>query len=267
LSQLPVTYSNIKIYGASVIDDVHLLDYEMTSTQIAQLDFYVEPEWDDNTLLLAKFNDNLNGGNITYLPALIDKWIVSRREINESKFTKIDEIDVSNAKEYTDYEVYSNTSFIYNITPVAGDYMGTPLQTEPVPVKLESWFLLSLDASTIYNMCFNFKSTTMNLNESVTQNETFGKYDLLSKGNRSFDSSHIQFIPSQSNNNNEIVQPVSYINDFESFIKNTEIKLLKSPKGEIWKVITYGFNKSLFSDSDYNQTYIVDFDWIEVQDI
>ena len=267
MSQLPVTYSNIKIYGTSTIDDIHLLNYKMSQSEIDNLDFYVEPFWNEHTLMLAKFNNNLNSGNITYLPALIDKWIVFRREINESKFTKIDEINDGKAKEYTDFTSYSNGLFIYNIIPNSGDYLGIPLETDVIDNKLESWFLISNDGNKIYNMCLNFKSTQIQNNESISQNETFGKYDITSKSNRDFNSSHIQFIPSQSNNNNEIVQPVSYINDFESFIKNTEIKLLKSPKGEIWKVITHGFNKSLFSDSDYNQTYIVDFDWIEVENV
>ena len=268
LTPITSTYSNIKIYGNAIIDDVHLLNYIMSETQISEnVDFYIEPEFDNDTLLLSRFNNNLNAGNISFLTEPVTGWKIGRRRESDLIFEEIETVLNPILQSYEDITVNANDTYIYSLSPVTQNYIGSSVLTNEVDVIMNSWFLISLDGNSIYNMCFNFTSTVININESFSQNETFGKFDVTGKSNRQFNSSHISFIPSSVNGINEIIQSVDYIKELENFIQNNEMKYLKSPKGEIWKVITYGFNKSLFSDSDYTQTYIVDFDWIEVAEI
>ena len=263
------TYSNLKIFGAGTFDDVHVLNRVLSQSEIDSLDLLEEPEWDVFTLMLAKFNNNLQAGNIVSLDDPIDNWIVRRKRSDESKFTVLAELE-ADATEYTDRLAESRKTYTYQAIPLAGDALGEPIEDDNVVTDFQRVVLLDPDTEEGYSFCLEVGRSQITTNERVTQQQTKGKYDTFLTENRKFASGSISTIPeSNSVTAQEIEQDIAFINQLEDFITNGNEKILKFESGFTYRVYTNNFVKAQRQGETSNGQILnsISFDWNEIGEL
>jgi len=263
-------YTGLKVFGKCEIDNIHVSNYVLTGEELLAIDRYATPSWIPNkTIFLATFEEEtLDAGNITGLEEEILEWIILRKATGASKYTEMAFVDVATTN-YEDRVAYSRESFEYLIIPSTLNTVGSSIASSPLYVDLDSWYLMSEDSSYTYKMYANLSTSALVSNEDVSQKQTVGKYDVFNKGNRDFISGDVSYIPifGYEEGTIKIIQTVSQMEELKNFIKNGEIKILKSPKGEIWKVYTTNPSFTKVNHREMGQIDAIDFSFAEVAEI
>jgi hypothetical protein len=271
LTPTPSTYTGLKVFGSCIIDNIHVVNYTMTDAEVDNIDYNKTPKWlVGKTLFLATFDDEtLDGGNVKGLVNPITAWAILRRKIGETKYTQLNVLINPSAESYIDPTAMSRNTFEYGVVPIATDVLGTTMLSEQLSLDFDSWYLSSLDGVETYKMCANLNTTSLTSNSDIAQKQTVGQFDAFNRGNRQFESASMSFIPTFGYENNGITlsQTAEQIKTLREFIENGEVKILKNPKGEIWKVYTSNFSKTIINHGERTQLYAVDFDFAQVEEI
>ena len=82
-------YTGVEIIGPGIFDMVWYRNIEMSDDDIRQLDITTQYVWDDTTVLLANFNNNLDAGSVDNLSSPITGFDLDRRKTTESTFTSL----------------------------------------------------------------------------------------------------------------------------------------------------------------------------------
>jgi len=265
----PSTYQKVRIHGSGYFDDLHGISRVMTQSEISSLDFAESPTWDGETFLLAKFNGNLQAGNITSLPTPITSWLVLRKSKFDSKFSKISEIGVSE-KVYIDRLAKSNDNYTYQFIPKATDLLGEPIESDALDTDFNKVILLDPDTEVGYSLCLDMSLSEISTVEDVSINDTRGKYPTMLKGNRNYRVGTVGVLAnSNSITEPELTQDIEFLRNLEDFINNGEEKIIKFPKGFTYRVITNNFAKmkkqSLTSQGE--TIYRISFAYTEIGDL
>jgi hypothetical protein len=271
LIPLPVatTYSNIKLFNTGTFDDVWVENYVRSYAEILALDFFSQPIWTVRTLFLAHFNNNLQGGNIISLPNPIDKWIILRRGKNDAKFTKIAEVD-ANVDTYVDRFARSKEEYVYQLIAMAGDSLSEPLVADAVETNFTKVTLIDPVDNIGYEFCYDMSMSEIGVEEDLIISDTKGKFQTFLKGNKEVSVGSISMIAtSDSITSDEINQDLEFLNGLKAFILNGKSKIIKFPKGMMYRVYTSDFSMTRKDgvDSYGNQIYRVGFEWREVGEV
>ena len=97
--------------------------------------------------------------------------------------------------------------------------------------------------------------------------DTYNKYNTFTKGKRDFASGTLQLLLGEVQCDNGFLQAVDYLNDFRTRIMDNTTKILKSRKGEIYKVKTHNLKISPFEGAIKSQPYLVSFEFIECEEV
>lgn len=265
----PSTYSNIKLFGGATFDDLWGVKKILAQAEINALDFYSEPEWNVSTFLLAKFNNNLQGGNIISLPAPITNWLLLRKAQSEAKFTQLADLD-DTVDTYVDYTARSMEDYTYQWIPVADDLIGEPLQADVASTDFTTVNLIDPLTGDAYSFCLDMQLSEIATQEDFTINQTKGKFDTTLRGNRRTKVGTIGVIASSNDSTNltAIEQDRLFLEQLENFVLSDNVKLLKYPKGFVYKVQTHNWSMSKKDGTQDGKTvYKIAFEWIEVGDL
>ena len=265
----PSTYSNIKLWGDFNFTNLHGQSRILTQTEIDSVPFDEYSDFDIDTFILAKFNNNLQAGNIVSLPSPITKWIVLRKGKNDAKFTKLAEIE-ANDTTYIDRLAKSQNQYIYQLIPVADDLLGTPLQTVPIDTSFKKIILLDPDTEEGYSFCLDLRMSDIQIDEDVTYKDTRGKYQTELRGNKKVNNGSIGFLAKSSAVDSiELEQDLAYLQAFEDFINNGQPKILKIDNGYIYKVATSNFGKQRRNSVNNNGETLFNlaFNWREIGEV
>jgi hypothetical protein len=94
--------------------------------------------------------------------------------------------------------------------------------------------------------------------------DNYTTYPTISFGNKNYRDSGIKTIPYSYNSTSfEYSFSLSLLDELRVFINNGLVKYLKNTKGEIFKIVTYGFSYK-YDDNIPDQIYEVSFNWTEV---
>lgn len=271
LDSVPPTsiYSNIKLFGGGIFDTLHGESYIYDQTKIDSLDFYSNPEWTAPTFLLMLFDNNLQGGNIISLPAPITNWLLLRKAQSEAKFTQLSNLD-ADVDIYVDYTARSMEDYTYQWIPVADDLIGEPLQSDEVSTDFTTVNLIDPLTGDAYSFCLDMQLSEIAIQEDFTINQTKGKFDTTLRGNRRVKVGTIGVIASSNDSTNltAIEQDRLFLEQLENFVLSDNVKLLKYPKGFVYKVQTHNWSMSKKDGTQDGKTiYKIAFEWIEVGDL
>lgn len=196
------TFIGIGVYGdggvfdpaTSFIRDVNTVEiknaiYDEVVLYESELDNVNERgRWNSLTKFLARFNGNLEAGNIALDEAEISGLKIKRKRTENDIYTDLDLVDYvpNSLMSYKDYFARSEIDYNYAVVPV--DVAGiegviTPITTTP---QFEGWWLIDPDYPEENNFQFfyNIDDMTITTDEDRSEISTFGKYPLVRYGQK-----------------------------------------------------------------------------------
>ena len=265
------SYSSIKIYGNATIDKLQIKNIEVDNTTLQNIIITDKLVWTPDTIALCEFENSLLAGNIADLDSPVTNWQISRRESNSSVLKNLGIVDVS-VNEFVDYECQANKNYVYEVYGINDTQISEPFITNSIDTSgIYGWFLVGndVDGSTyVYKMDLNLDFGGYQNEEDFTEHNTYTKFNAFSVGERRFLRGTLSAIAGEiSLDGNQLIQPVDYIDILRNRIQDISTKILKSRKGEIFKVKTHGFSATPVDNGIMSQPYIIKFDFIQCAEI
>jgi len=265
------TYDRVELFGGQAIYDKLWIrnieeddDYYESITNVEDY----QPTFDSDTVFLAEFENNLKAGNVDTGGDPIESFIVTKRKIGSSINTSVGEFDV-NTTSVIDYRVQKGSNYVYQVTPKTADALGSPFVSETVESDYYGIFLIDEDTGLSINFDINGEIGTTNALDDQTVYNTFNRYNTISIGNRNALVGTISGIVPETLTycTDGFIQSSDFIDTVQDFVNNGNAKLLKTRKGDIYKVITRNFRKSQLENKIQEQISVVSFDFEEIEDV
>lgn len=262
---IPTAFDKITIYGQQTVDFTWVKNVVLSDAEIESILINNTPVWDSDTILLANFDNSLNAGNIVNLSSPIVKWVIQRQDESESLRQTVASLP-NTTSQYFDYTVAGNKEYQYFIFPITSTETGEPLATENISTNFYNWSLTDPITNTVFLFDLNLESGDISNEIDRTEYQTYTKYNKISRGVRDFIRGSVNCIAGYINVNGEYQSPISYISELKSVINNGNVKYLKSRKGDIWAVDTYGF-KYKYMDDIKDQPQQISFEFTEIAEV
>ena len=281
----PVNYDTLRINNTRTTNSVaNIYDYVWVKNGVQSQDvidavnnFFYIPTFDFDTLLLANFNDNINGGNISNISSDVVNWLIYRKEKDSTTLTFIASIPASE-NNITDYNVLFGQEYEYVIFAETDNEISNAITGKgTVKARWEGWSLIDLnnqqesglytisaDDVWLFNTNFSSSDIEQNLNKYIYEN--FTQFPKVSTGQKNYISGGITaFLSNITSTSPQYKDTAQMMQDFGNMIANGHPKLLKDRKGNAWIVDTQsnGFN---YIDESYEQIITVGFNFIQIGD-
>jgi hypothetical protein len=269
-------YHKSQIYGSGKFDYVWVTNVTETQGFIdATTGATYVPAWTDDTVLLASFNNNINGGDITFSGESITNWLIYKKEDGNNTLTYVATVP-STQTSIIDYNVKNNTDYSYQVFAETPSFLSQPLITsESVTTSWWNWSLVGLkntDTDNFYYVDTDnvWKFDTELSSEALVQNvdrntfEGFTKYPKVTKSDKNYITGGITALISNPVNG-VYSDTVAMKNNFRDFVNNGEIKLLRDRKGSAWLVETMS-NEFQLTDKSAEQITQLTFKFTQIGD-
>lgn len=267
-------YHKSQIYGSGKFDYVWVTNVTETQNFIDSTTGanYV-PSWTDDTVLLASFNNNINGGDITFSGESITNWLIYKQEDGNTTLTYVATVP-STQTSIIDYNVKNNTNYRYQVFAETPSFLSQPLITSDYAVpNWWNWSLIGLETTNTNNFyyvdtnnvwLFDTELTSDALTQNVDRNtfENFTQFPKITISAKNYISGGITACINNPNNN-VYSDTVKMENDFNTFINNGEIKLLRDRKGNGWVVETMS-NEFTTTDKSVEQIIQISFKFTQI---
>lgn len=263
----PSAYNNIKVYGSNTIDYIHIKNVEMTEAEMLATPYYIDPTWDGNTIFLALFQMNLNGGNITGLVNPITEWEVQRKKSTETAYKTIALLP-STSTSFLDLTTESGVVYNYQIFATNDTEISEPLSNN---LNSEFYSHVLIDAVTNVAVVFdlNLEFDGYGQETAMQRYDGYDKYSTYSFGERRFKTGSARAIVSDNLTiDYELVQTIDYLKTVDEFLNNGNDKIMKDRKGNAIRVKTInGMTQTPLNISISQQPYVISFDFEECGEI
>lgn len=269
-------YHKSQIYGSGKFDYVWVTNVTETQGFIdATTGATYVPAWTDDTVLLASFNNNINGGDITFSGESITNWLIYKKEDGNNTLTYVATVP-STQTSIIDYNVKNNTGYSYQVFAETPSFLSQPLITsESVTTSWWNWSLVGLETTSTDNFYYVdtdnvWKFDTELSSEALVQNvdrntfEGFTKYPKVTKSDKNYITGGITALISNPVNG-VYSDTVAMKNNFRDFVNNGEIKLLRDRKGSAWLVETMS-NEFQLTDKSAEQITQLTFKFTQIGD-
>lgn len=229
------------------------------------------PEWDNNTVMRAAFDNSLMAGNVDFLGQEVSKILVKRRESDDVvvNWVTLYSIDIDNDASnlnftITDHYNKANTNYIYALVPlilqeqdgVTVEVEGAPIESDIILSQFDGVFVC--DMNNIYKLYAGVEYDSMTINQKAEAHVTLGnKYPIVvSNSNTRYRTSGItatiltpSYLDDRTLDRGEMVE---YREILEDFFANNKPKILKDWNGNVWMIIfTDGISVSF--DNSWSQ--------------
>lgn len=217
--------------------------------------------WQIDSYLLAKFQNNLEGGNVDLGGLTIDNWKIRRRRIDSTQFKELGVVStaIDDSFYYLDYTPRAGVTYEYTVTPMSGDIEGQP-QTVQIEFNFDYWWLT--DGIESYPFFLNLEVSDISTNQQRYVYEGFNEFPTVSYGNQQYQSGTITAILLDT----FLETSYNYQKQVESFINNHKKKYMKNPNGDLFIVDTNSSKRKIYTELVENISAIT-FDWMEVAKI
>ena len=224
------------------------------------------PTWVNQTYLLSNFVNNLNGGNVDGVLGAIQSWYLYREEIGGSGSLEFLKKFSATDFQYFDFTVINNRTYKYHL--FAKDLsLSSLMYTNEEISDYYGWFLIDSENNRAYHFDINFSGGDKIYTQKFTEHKTNNKVNAFTKGNSFFIEGSINAIISKDN----LRTDSQYTNDdllsLSEFISSDRPKILKSRRGEIFNIFTYGYQETLLNPALSQNIYTSSFNFKEVGDL
>ena len=268
--------NSITLYGQSYVNWFWAINGEFTGAQKTQMiNPCYEPTWDEQTTLLANFNNSLNAGNAAFVPSDLKQWAVYKKS-SDSPTLQLAAIIPANLNIFTDYNVKNNTSYTYYLYPETENSVGTPIVSKEITTKFQSWSLSVLEetnkknqytVSETFLIDFNVQADSLSNNSESAVFQNFTKYPKVQKPHSNYMSGTLSFSQGYFNANRDMIDTAELMNRFRNLSNDGKKKILKDRKGNAWLVdITSSVIYSM-ENTSANQPTRVNLTWTEIGDL
>jgi len=288
------TYNKEYFYGnntSNKIDNLQIKSIEITDDELISKFTDIAPdEWDNNSTILASFDNTLEAGNVlTGLGYPLDNYTIRRKPLYEFySFSTADgdlfhtsryDILGSNIEggstlnptiavitdttvvSYKDYTLKNNVDYTYSVYPSYTDKTeGQGLEGNG-KVSFYGWILSDIASTptTAYVFELEVKTDEFQYKQNYKIFENYTQFPAYRFGNMKYRTGKISTMPLTEN-----LEPTDeYMQSVLAFLNNNEEKILRSPSGDVLKVITTDASYK-YMDNIGDQPYTVSFNVIEI---
>jgi hypothetical protein len=256
-------YNKLSFNGACELDGIHLLDYKMSVDEIkSQTE---EPEYDIGSIIVANFENTLEVGSLTlYVGDFPTKYIIRRKADNEVLNKKIAEVAVD-VVNFIDYTPKNKTNYTYTVSPYYDDGDGTIIEGRGLEgvgmVSFSGWVLSDTSSTPVKSYLFDIEieSDEFRVNRGFRIFENHTKFPVARFNNMQYRTGSLTTMPF----NEQLEATDIQLQDIMEFIENGEEKILRSPSGDVMKVITSDFSYNYY-DKIESQPYKISFNITEI---
>lgn len=222
-------------FAGAIIDDIAL------RTKTNQGTTNVKDTWQNDSILIANFLNNLDAGNISNDGVKIVKFKIVRRLATQDQFDDIQlgEVPFSGGNGNLSFEDVSNPNqnLIYTIIPVGeNDLDGTPREVEVEGSDFVGYWLVDRDTKDV--LAFDkVLGSIGNVDTTLVQNrtllETFNKYNQVYYGNAEYHTFTLNatFLPEEWERSGDV-----YLKVLNSFVKQHKPFVCKAANGMMYVV-------------------------------
>lgn len=241
--------NRIEMNGAQTIDWVWVTTTEFEDSDILKIsNVSFEPTWDVNTIILAKFNNTLNAGNIVDATGSgLVGWSVYRQKADGGYLEYVRTVN-KGASYVVDYNNVFGEEYIYYLFPVAEDTISDPFVSNKAKACWTEWALLVCDDGDKENeykvmetFLFQLNRNTgqMNNNADVNVFKTYSQFPKVTKGNSNFLSGQLSSLVGylkEEGRDIKYYETTEMMDKLQSLSTDPRKKFLKDTKGHIWEV-------------------------------
>lgn len=274
-----LSYNKVTLYGGALVDYLWIKNtVDDQPTINSTTGYYYTPSWDGNTLLLAPFTENINGGNIVSLSDSVVAWQIYRTTPDSPALQFIARVPAFQSQ-ILDFGVTNNNQYSYTIFAETENYLSAPMpQQGYTQTNWDTWSLIGLEETDTEGLYYttndiwifnsNLSSSSIQSNLDKYTFEPFTQYPKISTGKRNYVTGNITallgnvnpFTGAYENDSAESMQ------DFQNFIASENFKLLRDRKGNGWICATTSTNIDI-SDESIEQIASVNFDFTQINGI
>ncbi|MEG2381078.1 MAG: hypothetical protein RSB38_05225 [Oscillospiraceae bacterium] len=226
--------------------------------------------WDFDTILHAKFNNNLLAGNVEFAVGEVSKLRLKRRKRESVKWDILLEQPVSTIKdlhiEWEDRTARANTSYEYAIVPMFGDVEGSFFASD---ITTDFRGLFIMDRDNTFATELDVKITEQREKPRAVIKTINRKYPfVISNGKNdnnagSLSAQFLEYYPESDDWNVDGVR--LYLDNLKDFLNNGTMKLIKYEDGRMWLIDLS--SPSITDTEDGMQAMVhTSFDWVEIGD-
>lgn len=198
-------------------------------------------EWKFEHILLAKFNGDLNAGNVNFVNMTVQDIVIKKRKTNDlNGWQRVASVpyDKNKIKEYEFYDKFSESfeEYEYAFVPIMPQDIEGEYITDTVWSEFEDIFLSEKDNH--YKIRYNVDHGS---SERITKNATFepmgSKYPIVvSNGDTNYEKGNINALVLSEKNIHELnpKQEMLYRKELTNFLTNNKPKVLKKSNGELY---------------------------------
>lgn len=265
------SYEQLNFYGDIVLDGLNVVDYEISNNDL--LNINAEPVFGLGTVLTANFSNTLEAGSIlTSIPYPLTAFVIRRKLVGGSLNPILTTINDPNQIEYTDFTPRNNVDYVYTVSPLFSDITnriegrGFSTSEEGVSVSFWGYILSSYDGTTQYKFDVAIDSGEVTVNTDFHKYEGYSKYPKFNFIDRQYKESTLSTIPLMCNEQTlEREITTEMIDTLREFVNDKQIKILRTPSGEGYPVVTFGYKYKYF-DEIGTQPYRISFSFCQVSD-
>ena len=264
-------WNSISTSGDVLMRYIWIEDRAITDEEISSLsDLNKLPVWDNETLMLAIFNENLLAGSIAS-DVPVTGWIVYSIEEGSSFLKPVLSVGAT-INSFVDYTARNQTGIIYYIFPVFGETIGSSAPSNMVVPNWWDWSLVVCDTidndtyyqSKTYRFDLDVSSGSMSNNTTFNELQNFTKYAKVQNSQSNYWSGTLSaFI---GNCGVTYKDTVERMEELKSLTTDNRDKFLKDRKGNFWKVRLNSAVGEKISDEFVEQAVVVTLGWMEVGD-
>lgn len=220
-------------------------DLRITKNTKEKLSEKINQEWDFDTILHAKFDGNTSAGNVNWNLDIVSYLLIKRKMVNEFKWMTIKVQKTESIKDFNmkdiDLTATPGNEYQYAAVPIINGVEGF-YSICSVDVKCDGIAILDRDEVWYTNITDNYLDNTSVVPCSVvdTMYDIYPTVVSNSDANYEQITVNAQFIPTDEEGCELLLDnPVNVINynkRAKMFLRNKNVKLLKSGEGQNWLV-------------------------------
>lgn len=228
------------------------------------------PSWDDETVILATFQNNFNAGNTTS-QSNITNWLVYRLD-SDSSYLKYIASTNSDDVSIIDYGVRNQVPVSYYIFPSFESEIGSANVSQSITPDWWSWNLITAQKQSenmyymenVYIFDLDVVSSQLSNNTKFSTLENFTQYAKIQTSNANYWSGTLTALI--GNCSDTYSDSVGLMNELKSLTNDGSEKFLKDRKGNFWKIRLNSPVTEKIADEYIEQAVTITISWVEVGD-